>query len=554
MNNAFVDYLNSLHNDMASNQNAIAELAISSPFFEATQVKRELIPFLKNKIESNDFIILTGHAGDGKTTLLAQLLESFNKKTSKLCTSDDIEIADGKNLHYVKDFSELVVSEQDDELQRCFSRQGAAILIANTGPLLGAFKRLAGNGIEEKLLDAMDSPAGKEIEIDNLGNVYLLNIARVDNTDFIKPFLQNLLNDEHWVDCKECPHAKNCPIFFNQQIVKLRFDRAATLIENMYIWLQEYDLRATIRQMTAHLTFSMTGGLSCEAVKLHGNSDWKYTYLFSNLFFGYKGNHQMKNAQQIRGITLVNSMGFDRKQTSIDYDLHTCTRYSDYFPDLLADVINNALNGAQHRSKVSAQQILKRAYYFFGHNTDENDKLINDQVFSEWFDVYLDIRKRGIKPKSPVCNAIFHAIDTLFIGESADGNISQINLTLRRNNEQLSNVQLLSGRIGTDDIALKCVQQPSISTTQKNYRLELQTGKVKFPLNLPLLNYCCEIHHGIIMTDIDPLLSNGIDSLKAQLLSHSHPNTDDNQVQIVFLEGTKWTKRTLTIDNHSIDH
>lgn len=554
MANPFVDYLNSLHNDMASNQNAIAELAIASPFFEETQVKRDLITFLKEKLEANQFIILTGHAGDGKTTLLAQVLDSFGKKTNKLSVSGDISLDNGHSLHYVKDFSELVASKQDEELDFCFHRQDASLLIANTGPLLGALKRLGGNDIEEVLLDAMDNSAGKDVTIPEHGDVYLLNIARVDNTDFIKPFLKNILKEQHWTPCKCCPHAPNCPIYFNQQMMALQYDRASNLIENMYIWLQEYDHRATIRQMTAHLTFSMTGGLSCEAVKQHGTPDWKFLYLFSNLFFGCKGTVPMKNAAQIRCISLVNESGFDRNQTCMDYELYTCNDYHDYFPDPLAAVLYNALNGARHRNKVSVQPILKRAYIFFGHNTQDIDRTVFSQIFSEWFDMYLGVRKEGIKPKSTVCKAIYHAIDTLFVGESFDENVSQINLTLRRNDEQLRNVQLLTGRIGTDEIALKCVPIKTVSSVQKRYQLEFQTGKVQYPLNLPLLNYCCEIHHGIIITDIDPLLSNGIDSLKAQLLSHAHPNMDENQVQLVFLEGTKWSRETLTVGVHSLDH
>lgn len=554
MKNTFVDYLNSLHNDLASNKNAIAELAIASPYFSTTQVKRELIGFLEKKIKDEEFVILTGHAGDGKTTLLAQLLESIGAQTSQLKTIDDIVMSNGTKLHYLKDFSELVTDDQDKQLLRCFQREGAALLIANTGPLLGAFKRIAGERIEEDLLDAMDSTSGKTITVSGFGTVFLLNIARVDNTDFIEPFLRNITEESHWEPCKECPHASVCPMLFNQKMVKQQFERSVNFIENVYIWLQEYDHRATIRQMTAHLTFALTGGLSCNSVEHRGKESWQYTYLFSNLFFGYNGIKPMKNAQQIRAINLVNEAGFDRKQTCIDYDLYTCTQYQDYFPEPLATVINNTINGPKRRSKVDDQEILKRAYLFFGYHIDEKDAEVYKQIFSEWFEVYLNVRKKGIKPKSQVSNAIYQAIDTLFVGDSGDVNISQINLTLRRNNEQLSNVQLLNGRISIDDINLKCVPIDTVFKDKKQYRLEFQTGKIKYPLNLPLLNYCCEIHHGIIMTDIDPLLSNGIDSLKAQLLSHAHPNLDDNQVQIVFLEGTKWVKRTLTINEHSLDH
>ncbi len=68
-----MDYLNSLHNDMASNQNAIAELAIASPYFDATQVKRGLVEFVKKKIESN-----TGHP-----VALEHFIEFYNNLSSE---------------------------------------------------------------------------------------------------------------------------------------------------------------------------------------------------------------------------------------------------------------------------------------------------------------------------------------------------------------------------------------------------------------------------------------------------------------------------------------
>ncbi|MEF9880016.1 MAG: hypothetical protein RR975_11415, partial [Clostridia bacterium] len=73
-------------------------------------------------------------------------------------------------------------------------------------------------------------------------------------------------------------------------------------------------------------------------------------------------------------------------------------------------------------------------------------------------------------------------------------------------------------------------------------------------ITLPLLNYFYEIYRGIIITDIDPLLSNGIDSLKAQLLSSYSKATDENEVPLVYLSGNRWVKRKLIVNDHSIDH
>ena len=46
MENGFVNFLNSVQNYGAANQNAIAEMAIKSPYFEKIQVERKIIDHL----------------------------------------------------------------------------------------------------------------------------------------------------------------------------------------------------------------------------------------------------------------------------------------------------------------------------------------------------------------------------------------------------------------------------------------------------------------------------------------------------------------------------
>ena len=550
--NTFVDYLNSLHNGNAANQNAIGEMQISSPYFATTQVKRPLVDFIKDKAESSEFIILTGHAGDGKTTLLAQVFEALGYKQETLSPSADVQCG-SQVVHYIKDFSELTKEEQDSELLSCFHRQGTSILIANTGPLLRAFSDLDQNDYEAELLDLMDSPSGGYISVENIGKAFLLNIARVDNTDFIKPYLSNLVAEANWTSCAQCPNASKCPIYFNRTILFEKLSRASNFIEKAYIWLQEYDHRATIRQITAHLTYSITGGLNCAAVSNHCADTWRYRFLFSNLFFGCDGIRFRGGSKQIRGIQLVNDAKFDSRPTCIDYDLFNKNQYINFFPVALAKVFDDAFNAHRHSDAIVVQTILKRAYLFFGQNTAEKDVEQAKETFSEWFDLYLRIRNHGEKPKESFKKSICIAINTLFVGETLDASADHIDLTLRRNNEQTSNVQLLSGRISTDNIALKCEPYDTVSG-QKQYYLVFSAGKMHYRITLPLLNYFCEIYHGIIITDIDPMLSNGIDSLKAQLLSNYPASYDDNEVPLVFLSGNKWVKRKLIVGDHSIDH
>ena len=549
--NAFVGYLNSLHNGNPANQNAIGEMQISSPFFTTTQVKRPLVDLIKDKILDGEFVILTGHAGDGKTTLLFQVLNLLSGHLQTLQSVADA-ICDPLPVHYVKDFSELTHEQQDIELSAGFMRKNATVLIANTGPLLAAFRRLDETDHESELLDMMDKSTGGQIVIEGIGKAFILNIARVDNTDFIRPFLNNLIKKSNWIPCMSCPNAGKCPILFNQQVLTDSFDKAAGFIEKMYIWLQEYDHRVTIRQITAHLTFAITGGLSCAYVEKHSTQTLKYRYLFSNLFFGYEGIHSLSSANQIRGITLVREAGFDQKQTCMDYSLFSKTDYSPYFPSHLSILFSEAFGQHRHSDPSLMQAVIKRAFLFFGlpaHGHDNTD----GETFSEWFDLYLGIRNSGIKPKEAVKRAICGAIHTLFVGETLENGDSEIDLTLRRNNEQTSNVQLLSGFISISNVSLICEQIETVDGT-KRYRLVLKTDKLSYPISLPLLNYFNEIYHGVIMTDIDPMLSNGIDSLKAELLAKHAAVLDGNVIPLVFLSGNKWVRRRLVIESHSVDH
>ena len=557
LTNEFVDFLNSLHNENASNKNAIAEDAISSDFFQRIEVRRDLLDSIRKKIEQGDFVILTGHAGDGKTTLLWQLLDDLGYREKQLPPTGDWVLPDGLSFHYVKDMSELKESDQQQELKTCFERDGASLLIGNTGPLLATFKKLFGDGIEETLLNAMDSQTGESLRPAlQHREAFLVNIARIDNTDFIAPFLKNILEPELWEACENCSVKDHCPMYINQLLLSEQLQRASSLISNIYLWLQEYDKRTTIRQMTAHISYAMTGGLRCMDVQTKGGIDWPYAFLFSNLFFGLRGNEPIPDAMQIRGVVLVNEAGFDRRQTSMDYVLHTVHKFADYYPQPLNTLLNSAFQGPSPRSRSRDLRVLKRAYMFFGQNDQQKDAEVTAQFFSKWFTEYVRLRSDGGKVDSKLKKTVITALNTLFVGDSGSRDTNEINLTLRRNNEQVCNVQVLKGRIPKDEIEISCKPVSTVSSVSSRnlYTLTLRYRNLRFPLSLPLINYFDEIFNGVIVTDIDPLLSNGIDNLKSQLLSKCQSTCEDNEVQLVYLKGSYWAKRLLTLENHKICH
>ena len=117
--NDFIDYLNSMNNANSNNKNALAEAQVLNDYYQKIKIKRELGEVIYDYLFSSNEkigVILTGHAGDGKTSILIQILNKLGyfikdgeivKKPLK-----ESEVYDNK-LFYVKDMSELNEDNQN---------------------------------------------------------------------------------------------------------------------------------------------------------------------------------------------------------------------------------------------------------------------------------------------------------------------------------------------------------------------------------------------------------------------------------------------------------
>ena len=71
-NKMYIDYLNSFHNYNAQNENAYGERNVDNPYFEEVMVRVGLCDYIRGNLTEEDphIEILTGHAGDGKTSIM----------------------------------------------------------------------------------------------------------------------------------------------------------------------------------------------------------------------------------------------------------------------------------------------------------------------------------------------------------------------------------------------------------------------------------------------------------------------------------------------------
>ena len=211
-NEKYIAYLNSLHNYNAQNPNAYGERNVGNEFFQEVAVKVGLCSYIEMQLmnEEPHVLILTGHAGDGKTSIMYQVLKDFNIEFNADEKISEIVLPTGNKCRCIKDYSELSDEEKLSVLKECVelpSNGEFVFMVSNTGPLINTFGELFETDKREaakiELIDAMDENSG---EIRDIGGYKLgvINVASVDNTSFAVAFVKNLIKDSLWSGFSNC--------------------------------------------------------------------------------------------------------------------------------------------------------------------------------------------------------------------------------------------------------------------------------------------------------------------------------------------------------------
>jgi len=555
-NEEYVKYLNSLHNVGAKNENAIAEASQNNKFFKDILIKRPTTDFIIKSLEENEphIIIITGHAGDGKTSLLIQVLEELKAVEGNLKSFDCVMLPKGKECLYIKDFSEFSADDRKNKLGECLemSLQGKyVILVANTGPLLNTFADTLGNEAQMELINAIDTNTGEIKNIENY-KIRAINIASIDNSSFVKPFLKKLIAEKCFDKCNNCPKNDNCPILFNRDLIFDNQEKVFDFLHNHFIWQQEHGKRLTIRQIIAQITFALTSGLECKSVKTTTDKKYLFENLFSNSIFGYKGIRLNKQAIQVQAISDINVNGYDNKSLVSDEDIFVLQDYSSLHPRLQA-IIGEIKNQYNNGSLIEWQKSVRRMYILFNIETDSD---INEEnlkcIFSKKFPRYLDLRNGKI-PNNDDKILIMEAFSILFVGH-ANKNSRKISITMKRENSVEQSVQMLYGIIDTRDMKLKTLNSSSCNFGEdgkKELYIEVFDKKINYPISISLLNYFEDIRSGIISTNIDPQLTHGIDSIKAQILSLPSLGAQSGNIEMIVMGTKEWATINLQEENNN---
>lgn len=545
--NDFVTYLNGLHNYSAQNQNAFGETNAQSTYYKQTMVDIDVCGHIVSMIENKEphVIILTGHAGDGKTSIMYQVLDKLHASLSLTDSVQDVTLPDGKQIRCIKDFSELSDPKKHDILSSVLSlpSQGKyAFVVANTGPLINTFGSLFDDGRKEdaklKLVEAMDSNVGDLVDIFGF-KIVVINVAAIDNTDFARKYLDKILsNDELWSACGSCPNREKCHILCNRDLIrdpsfKTMNNRALDFIEYFYIYLFEHGTRLTIRSMTEQLAYMITGGCVCGDVPLKDS----HNYRFFDLFFGYKGLRSDSRADNIEAIRVARKNSIFSQRLSADEKLLIQRDYNQFFSKKTVAVVEDIFNHLTLRERNSKEfdDEIRRIYFFL--SIEKNQETDKEDFFSKQFPAYIDVRRNGRSPKSMQRELVIYALLMIYLGScSFKEKYPSIPITMGADLGLDQNVQLVAGRLNSSDIELVAEPDSNLNSSKKNIILYAKKKKV-CPLTLPILEHFEELRNGVIVTNMDPQLSHGIENLKATLLEIADSSYDNLDLLIKTNEG-----------------
>lgn len=553
--NDFVNYLNSTNNVGGNSTGSLAERQVKSSYYDDVKVDRNLGRYITSCVLNNDHrtFILTGHAGDGKTSILVQVLKSLNR----LATGEGLQVEkEYADFFYVKDMSEVPADRQVSVLRKALEApvQGkTSLLISNTGPLLKTFNQLvaevrAGKGIayssqdesrlQSKLLCQLDENKDDPIEIDGF-SFMLVNIARVDNVSFATDILKNILEPKLWSACDNCTCADRCPVKHNREIVADQFERVGKFVENFYRYLYEHDKRMTIRQMMGQISYAMTGNLTCQYIMTHYLKEPFFNYNFANLFFGYHGTTPAKDALQINAIQQIRNLGLDRIALDVDYKLFVKQDYSCFAPGIQEEIKAMLTKSRKHyqsiredqkddekanKTELNNRRAIRRFYLMFSLFEDDKelDRMLN-QIFGASYSDYrkMILQKQGKYELNKLRDKIFEAMylkNTGFLPNEKN----ELPLTLRREDDVFQSVMIVLGQVEKSRLSVIQATAKSVFEDIKEKRklyLRMSGNKVEeFPLSLPLVTYFIDVIAGAISSNNNPALTHGIAQLDAKML------------------------------------
>lgn len=568
--NPFVAYLNSLHSVTAGSENALAESQSVNCFFGYIHVPLPVTDYIFDTLTETDgtHVILTGHAGDGKSTIGLELYKRLKHLPHKEPLSrpmnprEMLQTESGREVVLIKDMSELSAETRRQTLDEATCASDVRFLIiSNTGTLLETFcsfyedtERFA---FEDELLRIMSSQNPKELRFFD-ADFLIINLAHVDHIETTGTLLERMVATERWETCSDQKCREKCPIYRN---VKLIQDNLVTVRDRVllaYRRMFEYGERLTLRQMSAHLAYMITAGLTDEQIaslSQSPNPKPMVNFLFFNRFFGDDGISPDPGARQLKAIRLIAGQEFGlRPCPSVErklwirselnlFTFHACGASDDF--EALRKAGARIAAGADVAPE-NARRQARRMLYFL-----EPFEYVDDGIYLKTFlnsPTILDfIRWRqgdselALRERLRLKTLVMHVIQEHFSGVRLPELIAQapeVFITLnRRSLDVRQSAQIVLAKYQRDNFELELNKEATPAGPDHCTLVlkESSSGEL-LTLDLPFLDYVMMRRQGEVGQFLQASYVDRLDRFKSRLLKKAARQQNHDKMTLVRLQ------------------
>lgn len=535
--NPFVGYLNTLSNASAGNENATAEAQGSSPFFGRIYVPNPLTAAVKDALSGGErHLILTGNAGDGKTTIASEIY--YGATGAWLPPERRVEVPDA-GLVIVKDMSELPSQERARVLMEAAESRERFLVVTNTGTLLDSASQLRMEGIDRA---EVESEILGALEADEMvpvlgGRFALLNVGRTDSIETACAVFERMLERENWLACETCCLGERCPLYRNVCLLREEQDRVVERVKLIYQRLYEYGVRLTMRQMTGHLAYALTAGRGCDDLRklsdlaldrvLEGS-------LFFNRFFGDDGLQPLAEALQLFPVRQVQAAEFG-VELEPTYERTLWARDDGEVP-LTGQALDmlRRLKGSSGVVGPAARVQARRLLYFLGALEDAAGKrylttFLRSPMLLDYMKMIRGQRslpgRWELDQRCRVMQVLQEFFTAIKLPEGIwDGN-KRLHITLNRRDGG-SSTQVVLASLPTYDFALVLEEgHQAVPGSSQRLTLTHKTGP-RLPLDLPFLDFVARRYRGEVGEHLSAFYADRLQRFEAALLKQQGAPSD----------------------------
>ncbi len=591
--NQFVAYLNSLHCREAGSENSLAESQACNPWFGLIQVPHPLLPKICNCLLGDEprHVIITGHAGDGKSVIALELYKRLKNISpdqpldKPLQMREDISLPNSRNITIIKDLSEWGDEQRFGLFAEVLSGEKRFLLVSNTGTLLDSFcdyglhhLGLSRADTEPNILEAISSHQFYPLIFGNC-QFDVINLALLDNLSIARQVFNRMLAPDRWIACQNKACHNNCPIYLNVSLIQEQQDIVLSRLFLAYRRMYEYGTRLTLRQLIAHLAYTLTSGLEYADIihlSVHPEEPLMSEFMFYNRFFGDNGKEDDFPALQMRAVKEIRKQGFgERPCPTWERQLWLLTQAKHFilgipsieneFDELRKYGSGGSIIEDDQLTPDQARDQVRRILYFL-YKFPKNDDLFIQHFLSspavlKWWSWQNNNARLSLDESGTFKQRVFHVLQEQFTGvRLPESNSSDQNLyiTLSRHKHEIrQSAQVVLAQIDFgNEFSLELVQSENDWGEKRNDLCLLGRGRLKginMPLTLPFLDYVLMRHCGETGEILQSAYVDRLERLKAQLLKLANRAQNDDILLVRILTNHTFFRQNYVVHNNHLE-